>query len=222
MHVFKRFLAVSVVALLFSTANAVEITQAPLGNGGGKLSMAPNAGYQVAENFQFANDVSLTKISWWGSYDGSPLNPESFIVRIFEDNGSSDPKTAFLRETGFSGGGSSTAFVDAYNANVYRYDITLPSVLALTGGVDYYLSVYLNDSIGDPDNWYWLEGASGDTTGWSRALDTDSWTKNNQTLNMSYRLTADPVAAVPTPATLLLMLPAMLWFGRRYILKSKD
>ncbi len=221
MHVFKRFLAVSVAALLFSTANAVEIAQAPLNNGGGKLSMAPHAGYQVAENFQFTNDVSLTKISWWGSYDGSPLTTESFTVRIFKDNGSGGPEVDTLLETSFSGSGSSTTLTDAYTVDVYRYDIVLSSVLALTGGVDYYLSVYLDDSIGNNlSDWYWLESASGDSTGWSRALDADAWTKNTQTLNMSYRLTADPVATVPAPATLLLMLPAMLWFGRRYILNS--
>lgn len=221
MYVFKQFLAGCLAVLLFSTAHAVEITQAPLGEGNGALSVAPNAGFQVADDFQFTNDVSLTNISWWGSYDGAPLSPESFIVRIFGDNGSGDPSVTHLLETSFSGTGvSSDGLVDFYGATVYRYDVTLASALALAGGVNYYLSVYINDDIGSPSNWYWLESANGDNVGWSRELDGDVWTNNNQTLNMSYRLTAGPVATVPTPATLLLMLPSMLWFGRRYILKS--
>lgn len=226
MRVFKRFLPGTLFIALSSAASAVVLEQAPFGGGDGSRSMAPNMGAQVAEDFQFANDVSLTNISWWGSYDGDPLATEDFIVRIFEDNGSGDPKVASLLETGFSGNGDSgDGFSDLYGGIVYRYDITLASALALAGGVDYYLSVYINDDIGSPADWYWLESASGDNIGWSRASDADGWTPDNNDpqngiiVNMSYRLTADEVAAVPEPAPLLLMGLPMLWFGRRLVLK---
>ena len=207
--------------MLSSAVSAVVLEQAPSGGGDGSLSVGL-MGAQVADDFSFATNVALTDISWWGSYVSGPQATESFTIRIFGDNGSSAPNVAPLFETSFSGNGdSSESLADLYGGTVYRYDITLASALMLTGGVDYYLSVFNDD---DRDEWYWLESASGDNLGWSRASDADEWgldnndPQNGVIVNMSYKLTADPVA-VPAPAPLLLMGLPLLWFGRRFILK---
>ncbi len=82
----------------------------------------------------------------------------------------------------------------------------------LQGNTNYYLSIFNND---DAQNWYWLASATGNNTGWSRAVDSDAWNFDSATLNMSFQLTADAVAVgvVSEPWTLALMILPMLWLA---------
>ena len=213
MFSFKGVLTGLLLGSLSLGANALvmqEFEQAPAADGYGNLSdYYPGA--QVADNFQFSNDVTLKQITWWGSYDGSPFSTELFTVRIFADNGAGSPETSALFETNFSGsGGSAGGLVDAFGASVFSYDVAVS--WALTGGQDYYLSVFNNDDPVDPadpaNDWYWLESAVGDTTGWSRIADVDSWSDfNPDDVNMSFHLTAEPVVTgnVPEPSPLVLV-----------------
>ncbi len=208
MHIVKQFLVIALLSAYSFSANAAVIEQAPLDGGDGSLSLGP-AGIQIAaDNFQFSNDVQLTSISWWGSYDPNAPVGESFSVRIFEDNGSGNPAVNFLLETTFTGTGDSSAgFVDLFGGTVFQYNANVNQ--SLQGGVDYYLSIFNNDNQQD---WFWLASAVGSNEGWSRAADGDAWNFDVNALNMSFRLST---ANVPEPATLFLIMLPLLWLALR-------
>lgn len=193
--------------LLPLSAGAVMLEQSPQDGGDGSLSVGPS-GIQIAtDDFQFANTVVLKNIRWWGSYDPAAPATESLSVRLFADDGSGNPETSAFFETTLSGNGDSGGgLTDLFGGTVFQYDIGVNQLLQ--GGTDYYLSVFNNDSAQD---WYWLESAAGNNTGWSRAADGDAWNFDAAALNMSFQLTAAPI---PVPATLFLMLPPLLWLGR--------
>lgn len=208
----KRLFTLLLLSMFSLTASAVVLEQAPLDDGDGVLSVG-SAGAQVAENFQFTDSVTLTSISWWGSYDASAPDSESFTVRIFEDDGAGNPANTSLYETTFAGSGSDSGLVDSYGVTVSQYDVSVSSWL-LQGGVNYYLSVFSND---DRQNWYWLESSVGDSSIWSRAADRDQWDVESGTLNLSFRLTADQITTnVSEPATLFLVLLPSLWLIRKF------
>lgn len=218
MKTIKQFFLATLLSAFSFMAHALVIEQAPLGGGNGNFSVG-SAGSQIAtDDFQFANDVLLTDISWWGSYDtfnaGAVPATKSFTVRIFKDDGSGNPEINHLFNTSYSGSGDSSAgLVDSFQETVFQHDKSVS--WSLLGGVNYYLSIFSNDGIIGKD-WYWLESSAGNGTGWGRAADVDSWDPHSSALNMSFRLTATPVASVPEPTTLLLMLIPLLWFVRRF------
>ncbi len=218
MYTIKQLLAIALLSIFSFSASAVVIEQAPLDGGDGSLSVGPSGVQIAADNFQFGSNVLLTDISWWGSYNPAAPAAESFTVRVFEDNGFGSPEINALFETSFSGtGDNSDGLFDLFGGEVFRYDVNSVN-LSLTGGEDYYLSVFNNDNNQD---WFWLESAAGSGEGWSRSLDGDAWINDPNTMNMSFRLTADPVVTdLPEPATLLLILLPLLWFGKERWLKG--
>lgn len=209
MQFVKKIVLGSLLAFSAS-AHAVVIEQAPLDGGDGVLSVM-DFGAQLAESFQFLSDVELSDISWWGSYFTGPQPTEEFTVRIFGDS-AGDPEAVPLFETIFFGNGDdSEGMLDLFGGTIYRYDIALGAPVMLSGGVDYYLSVVNNDS---NDDWYWLESTGGDN--WARILDGDAWGYEANSLDLSYRLTADVVAKVPETPTWLLMSMPLLLLVRRF------
>ncbi|WP_347888919.1 hypothetical protein ABHF54_05760 [Nitrosomonas europaea] len=208
----KRLFTLLLLSMFSLTASAVVLEQAPLDDGDGVLSVG-SAGAQVAENFQFTDSVTLTSISWWGSYDDSAPDPESFTVRIFEGDGAGNPLINSLYETTFTGlGDDSAGLADIAGGTVFQYDVSVSWLLQ--GGINYYLSVFSKDG---GQGWYWLESPTGNDLNWSRAADGDSWTANDAALNLSFRLTADQITTnVPEPATLFLVLLPSLWLIRKF------
>lgn len=208
----KRLFTLLLLSMFSLTASAVVLEQAPLDNGDGYLSKRL-AGTTIAEDFRFTTDVTLTSISWWGSYVDSAPDPESFTVRIFEDDGAGNPASTSLYETMFAESGNDSGLVDLFGVTVFQYDVSVSSWL-LQSGVNYYLSVFSND---DSQEWYWLESSVGDSLIWSRAADGDPWSAESEALNMSFRLTADQATTnVPEPATLFLLLLPSLWLIRKF------
>ncbi len=193
------------------SAGAVVLEQAPLDGGDGSLSVGPSGAQIATDDFQFANNVQLTNIRWWGSYDSVAPVTESLTVRIFADDGLGNPQSGSLLESVFSGAGDGSAgLTDSFGGAIYQYDLGVNQVLQ--GNTNYYLSIFNDD---DTQNWYWLESATGNNTGWSRAADSDAWNFDSETLNMSFQLTADAVAVgvVSEPWTLPLMILPMLWLA---------
>ncbi|MGG7054787.1 hypothetical protein [Nitrosomonas sp. ANs5] len=217
----KLFLVVLLSSVPF-TVNALVLEQAPyffdVGHdvgGDGYLSVG-SAGTQVAEDFRFAEDVILTSISWWGSYDPSAPETESFTVRIIGDGGGGNPTPGFppLYETFFTGLGKDSGFVDLFGETVFQYKVAGLN-WSLQGGVDYYLSIFNNDGASD---WYWLESQAGDNRNWYRDNDTGAWSVDSpDALNMSFRLEAVRVASIPEPATWLLMLIPLIGLYRKAV-----
>jgi len=210
MNTIRQFIGVVVLFAFSISASALTFMQSPIDGGDGSLSVK-SAGAQIADNFQFATNVTLTNISWWGSYDPNAPASESLTARIFADNGAGAPAVNPLLETVFAGtGDDSDGLFDLFGGTVFRYDVSVNQLLQ--GGVNYFLSVFNND---DAQDWYWLESAAGENTGWSRAADSDAWSLDDPALNMSFQLTADPIdTPMPIPGTLFLMLLPLLWLGR--------
>lgn len=208
MYSIQKLALLITLIMLPLAASAVVLEQAPLDGGDGSLSVGPSGAQIATDDFQFASDVQLTNIRWWGSYDPAAPVTESFTVRLFADDGSGSPETNAFFETTFAGNGdSSGGLTDLFGGTVFQYDLGVNQMLQ--GGADYYLSVFNND--GNQD-WFWLASAAGNNTGWSRAADVDTWNFDAQTFNMSFQLTADTVTTgVPEPFTLSLMLLPMLW-----------
>lgn len=203
-----RALTLLIFLIIFPlSASAIILEQSPLDGGDGSLSVG-SSGVQIAsDDFQFSTTVLLTNIRWWGSYDPIAPATESFTVRIFADDGFGNPQSNFLFESVFSGtGDSGGGLTDLLGGPVYQYDLGVNQLLQ--GGVGYYLSLFNNDGAQD---WFWLESAIGNGSGWSRAADGDIWNFDAQTLNMSFQLTADIVANVPEPLTWSLMILPMIW-----------
>ena len=214
MFISKSLLTGLLFGSLSLGANAlVMFEQSPIDGGDGVFSVGPS-GAQIADNFQFANDVTLNNISWWGSYDPDEPATEEFTVRVFADNGVGLPQSSALFATSFSGNGDgSDGLSDYYGAEVFRYDVAV--AWALSGGQSYYLSVFNND---DANDWFWLESAAGGNIGWSRVADGDSWREDNPAFNMSFRLTAEPVVTGSVPEPSLLFLVALFSL---YLLRSR-
>lgn len=211
----KLTLLIPLIIFPLSTS-AVVLEQAPMDGGDGSLSVGLS-GVQIAtDGFQFASDVQLTNIRWWGSYDPAAPVTESLTVRIFADDSFGNPQSSFLFESVFSGtGDSSGGLTDLFGGIVYQYDLGVNQVLQ--GNTNYYLSVFNND--GNQD-WFWLESVTGNNTGWSRAADGDTWNFDAQTFNMSFQLTVDTIS-IPEPLTLPLMILPMLWLAGMTGRKSK-
>ncbi|MBX3629679.1 MAG: hypothetical protein KF908_07120 [Nitrosomonas sp.] len=210
MYSIRKLTLLIFLSILPLSASAVILEQAPLDGGDGSLSVGLS-GVQIAtDDFQFTGNVQLTNIRWWGSYDPAAPVTESLTVRIFADDGFGNPQSGFLFESVFSGtGNSSGGLTDLFGGTVYQYDLGVNQVLQ--GNTNYYLSVFNNDG---NQGWYWLESATGNNTGWSRAADGDAWNFDLATLNMSFQLTADTVTTgIPEPFTLSLMLLPMLWLA---------
>ncbi|MFO7580899.1 hypothetical protein [Nitrosomonas halophila] len=217
----KLFLAVLLSSMSF-TVNALVLEQAPYFfddennvGGDGYLSVE-SAGAQVAEDFRFAEDVILTSISWWGSYDPFAPETESFAVRIIGDDGTGNPAPGFppLYETIFTGLGEDSGFVDLFDETVFQYKVAGLN-WSLQGGVDYYLSIFSNAGASD---WYWLESQAGDNKNWYRENDTGPWSVDSpDALNMSFHLEAVRAASVPEPATWLLMLIPLIGLYRKTV-----
>lgn len=204
MFISKGLLTGLLLGSLSLGANALvmqTLEQSPLDGGDGNSSSG-SFGTQVADNFQFANDVTLNNISWWGSYYPDVPATEEFTVRVFTDNGAGFPQPSALFTTNFAANGDdSDGLGDYYGAEVFRYDVAV--AWALSGGQNYYLSVFNND---DTNDWFWLESAAGGNIGWSRVADGDIWDEDNPAFNMSFRLTTEPVftGSVPEPSPLFL------------------
>lgn len=210
MYSIRQVTLLILLSIFSLSASAVVLEQAPLDGGDGSFSVGL-AGAQIAtDEFQFANNVQLTNIRWWGSYDPAAPVTESFTVRLFSDDGLGNPAINPFFETTFAGNGDSSGLTDIVNAPVLQYDLGVNQVLQ--GNTNYYLSIFNDD---DGQDWFWLESAAGNGTGWSRALDSDAWSFDAQTLNMSFQLTADPITTgvVSEPWTLSLMILPLLWLA---------
>ena len=153
-------------------------------------------------------------IAWWGSYASDPagLPADLFRVSIFQDDGAGNPAIspfATLTDTVIR---TATGLLDATGETVYRYDLSVTSSFALTGGTPYYLSVVNEFDVNDPNaNWYWLLS---DTSGsnYFRFAATDPW-QSDITGNLAFNINVNGATAVPEPESLWLFLMGSVLLG---------
>ncbi|MCM8620306.1 MAG: hypothetical protein NFW16_00885 [Candidatus Accumulibacter sp.] len=194
----------------------VVFQQSPVG---GNDAFPSISAAQTADDFVLSANTSVSGLVWWGSYSKAPatLPADAFRVRISADDGTGRPAIAPLAEFTQTPTRTPSSLADVTGADVYRYEMALPSALALAGGTPFYLSVVNQFDVGDPDaNWYWLLS---DAVGvnFYRAASGDPWDKDTSG-NFSFAISADAPMPVSLPGTLSLLLSglaALSLVGRR-------
>lgn len=185
----------------------VVFQQSPVG---GNDAFPSVSAAQTADDFVLSANTWVSGLVWWGSYSKAPatLPVDAFRVRISADDGTGRPAIAPLAEFTQTPTRTPSSLADVTGADVYRYEMALPSALALAGGTPLYLSVVNQFDVGDPDaNWYWLLS---DAVGvnFYRAASGDPWVKDTSG-NFSFAISADAPMPVPLPGTLSLLLSAL-------------
>lgn len=201
-------------ALVLGEASAAEVFVFDQSPANGNDAFASISAEQSADGFTLSAATSVTGLTWWGSYSQDPttLPADAFRVRIFADDGSGAP-AANPRETIPTVQQltrSPTALLDRTGAPVYRFDLVVGPV-TLAGATNWYLSVVNEFDVADPDaSWYWLLS---DTTGQNfyRFVDGDAWSSdlNPPTGNLAFQVSGNPVAAIPIPGSLILVLSGL-------------
>ncbi len=190
---------------LLSAAAADELfTQSPQDGNDAFPSIST---LQSADGFVLAASISVTSLTWWGSYSFDPasLAADDFSVHISADDGSGRPKASpSVTITPAPAGVVRTSLFDVSGAEVYRYDLALATPILLAGATNWYLSVVNRFDVKDQDAvWYWLlSDVVGDS--FYRAADVDSWTPET-TGNLSFSISGDAGTPIPLPGTLLLL-----------------
>ena len=199
----KQLLTGLVLALSMPMAEAGPIYSQSLlddGTSFGTFSSL-SGGNQVADNFSFDQEYSITGLAWWGSYYEVDTG-DSFTVRLLSDDDGQPAANADILDSNSLSVSRTveTGVTDAFGQQVYRYDVSLSLML---GPGDFYLTV-MNDA---DDEWFWADAASGDLTNWFRVDALDTWTDEYSGYDLAFVLSGEPaVMDVPEPESLVLML----------------
>jgi hypothetical protein len=139
----KTILLASFILSAFTAAHASVYSQAlNLNNDGGPFSSPVE---QIADAFQLSAATSLLTLDWYGdNYANSFPSTLSFVVNLYADAGgipanspfSSQTVMATAVNTGLTELDCCTPLVE-----IFRFDATLPSAVALSGFTTYWLSI---------------------------------------------------------------------------------
>ena len=90
-----------------------------------------------------------------------------------------------------------TAETDSEDRDIFRFDLTLSSVLKLGAGT-HYLAVGYEDP---ESEWYWATGGNGDSI--SFYVDEAAWSED--AVDLSLEVTGERLQTTPEPGTLALL-----------------
>lgn len=200
----KRVLAGLLVVLFIATVgNAAMLYQHGLD---ATLSGAySNLGGQiVADNFTLGTDAVITGVNWFGYFDSEPASLSSILFDLnFHSDAGGVPNFTPSYTQALSLNITDIG-LDAINGNnIYRFEATLSTSLAVMAGEQMWLSVFDTD----PSTTQWL---------WSRSVrtgdgyavrntnpdDITDWISDNGG-DFAFELVGEP-APVPEPATMIL------------------
>jgi hypothetical protein len=119
----------------------------------------------VADSFQVTQSTLLTRISWWGVYDGEApdeMYRESFIIKVHADNGGQPGAVLATFDTGPSmtsrtatGRTQTLPYYWGDPLPEYSYKWTLTTPLPLEANTTYWLEIEQVTSYTPPVTWHW-------------------------------------------------------------------
>lgn len=190
-------------------------------------------GEQLADDFRLQfPELTIGTIAWTGMYfdpstgtfPGSPSD-DDFTIDIFEDNGLGQPQDLPL-QTVIPLGALSRVADGTLDPNIlpvplYSYSQDIEPI-TLLNDTTYWVSITNNTNTNFTGNiqWYWatadaLPPPNNAVNAQVRTINTvppGIWGPAPSNVELAFNLSGPPV--VPTPGTLLLLAPALLWLGR--------
>lgn len=177
----------------------------------------PTRNYKRGDDFTLASNSSITTIRWWGLSEG----------RVFDDLRNFNQYTLEIFEGAAAPGGPlpgprlwSSTFVPSAlaiaatgrtsptsGAAEHRYEATLASAVALTGGKSYILAISARCINASGDAWQWQDGEFFGGHGAIYSYASGSWSAFQDT-DSAFELIGTVVPA-PSTAAVLLTLAAM-------------
>ncbi len=158
-----------------------------------------HAGDQIADDFILATDSDpLFGVRWFGTYffNGTPTEPDDFVLRIFDDDGGS-PSADLLLEWDLGDVGRTATGQQLFGFDVFGYSAAIGPV-DLDPETRYWLSLVNDTSTDADDDWAWLTSVPDAGNAHERSADGTPWALDNAEL--AFQLTA-----IPEPGSLVLI-----------------
>lgn len=185
--------------------------------------LSVTSGEQSADNLLFAGSdpVTVTGVTWYGSFDDSGRNSGDFEVRFFDDDESGlgfpdrdpiqtvDAGTQTGTGTGFFGLNQFGFLAEVLQ---FDFDFAAPLTLVPTDGL--FLSIVgVDDPLDFGDDFFWSTSATGDSQDFFRSAEGAFWESSGLGVDFAFALRDDTAVAVPLPSTLALLLVGVLGLG---------
>jgi len=178
---------------------------------GGYFASA-QAGYVQFDSFNLATNATVDSVSWYGVdlnelINLTPINPTSFDIGIYADNGAGLPGTLLSATTVGNSGNATNTGQQLMGLTLYSYSADLTTSFAATANTKYWLKIIDPTSNND---WFWASGSGPD--GNHAAQIGGSW--GTYADDMSFTLTGT-AAPVPEPATMAALGLGLAAFARK-------
>ncbi len=180
-----------IAAAPFASA-AVPVSQ-PFSAGGDSFLSSFDGGLINADSFTLGGAVDVSSIAWWGT---AAAGGTGFSVRIASTLDGLLSGAAALNGSVTS---AATGDRDSAGLDIFRFDLTLASLLGLGSGTHYLAIGYEGQT--SPPEWAWAVGDPGD--GSSSYLDQQDWIQAEP--DMSLEVIGERRQTVPEPGTLALL-----------------
>lgn len=124
------------------------------------------AGYLQFDSFVLAADARIESVGWYGVdlneiLGWTPVNPVSFSIGIYADDGNGQPGSELATTTIPDSGGATDTGLDLQGLTLYQYSGTLPTPFLASAGTRYWIAIV--DPTDNAD-WFWASGAGPDGT----------------------------------------------------------
>jgi len=199
----KRIAAAACLSLSPFLAHAADVYSQPFADtpAGGYYSSTLGDFLQY-DDFVVGANSTVTSVSWWGVdiselLPGSTINPTSFTVSIFADDGNNAPGTELSVAT-IGNSGNASVVGSLQGLSLFQYSGSLTTPFAAIAGTKYWIGI--TDPT-DNGNWFWATGSGPNGSHFGIILGDAS------PLNDDMAFTLGGVtAAVPEPSSTALLL----------------
>lgn len=174
-------------------ASAAVLVSQPFSAGGDSFLSTFDGGLINADSFSLVGAVDVSSIAWWGT---AAAGGTGFSVRIASTLDGLLSGAAALNGSVTS---AATGDSDSAGQDIFRFDLTLASLLGLGSGT-HYLAIGYEGQTSSPE-WAWATGDPGD--GSSSYLDQPDWIGAEP--DMSLQIIGERRQTVPEPGTLALL-----------------